>query len=97
MHCSGLVSTPCSLLFFKLPIINLLLKTVLLLHLSDSFVHVNCHCFMFLRSMMQCWCGPDRSVHHTQYRAGADALRGSGGHLPDGQNAENPAASHGAD
>lgn len=52
---------------------------------------------MFLFSMMQCWRGSDRSLHHAQYRAGADALRGRGGHLPDGQNAKNPAASHGAD
>lgn len=65
-----------------------------------AMIRLFCICkvfFLLLFSMMQCWCGADRSLHHTQYRAGADALRGRGGYLPDGQNAENPAASHGAD
>lgn len=45
----------------------------------------------------QRWSRQDWRVHHAQYSPGEDALRGGGGHLPDGQDAEDTAASHGAD
>jgi len=47
--------------------------------------------------MLQCWSGADRRVHHPQHRAGADAVRGGGRHVPDREDATDTAASHGAD
>lgn len=45
----------------------------------------------------QCWCGADRCVHHPEYRPGEDEVRGSGGRLPDCQDASDSEAGHGAD
>lgn len=42
----------------------------------------------------QRWGGPDRRVHHPQHSAGADEVRGGGGHLPDGQDAAHPETRH---
>lgn len=44
--------------------------------------------------LLQRWSGPDRRVHHPQYRAGEDEVRGRGGHLPDRQDAAHPEARH---
>lgn len=49
------------------------------------------------RLPLQRRCGQDRRLHHAQHRAGADAVRRRGGHLPDGEDAADPEASHGAD
>lgn len=46
---------------------------------------------------VQCWGWAHRRVHHTQHCAGEDALRGRGGHVPDGEDLADAAASHGAD
>nr|KAF6481670.1 protein tyrosine phosphatase receptor type S [Molossus molossus] len=46
---------------------------------------------------LQCRRGQDWRLHHAQHRPGADAVRGRGGHLPDGEDAADPAAGHGAD
>lgn len=40
---------------------------------------------------------PDWRLHHAQHRAGEDALRRCGGHLPDGEDVANPAAGDGPD
>lgn len=45
----------------------------------------------------QRWGRAHRCVHHAQHRAGEDALRGGGGHVSDGEDLADAAASHGAD
>lgn len=46
---------------------------------------------------MQRWGRAHGRVHHAQHRAGEDALRGGGGHVPDGEDLADAAAGHGAD
>ncbi len=48
-------------------------------------------------STKQRWSRKDRCVHHPQHRAGEDEVRGSGGHLPDCQDAAHPEARHRSD
>ena len=45
----------------------------------------------------QRWCRADRRVHLAEHRAGADAVRGGGGCLPDCEDPENTETRHGAD
>lgn len=45
----------------------------------------------------QRWGRAHGRVHHTEHRAGEDALRGGGGHVPDGEDFADAAAGHGAD
>ena len=47
--------------------------------------------------LFQCRGGPDRGLHHPEHCAGEDAVRGRGGHLPDGEDAADAEARHGAD
>lgn len=74
---------------------------------AGKIPHVTTYCFtqkdissyvnkLYMFSSTQCRCGTDWGLHHAKHRAGADALRGCGGHLPNGQNAENATASNGA-
>lgn len=51
---------------------------------------------LYMFSSTQCRCGTDRGLHHAKHRAGANALRRCGGHLPNSQNVENATASNGA-
>ena len=45
----------------------------------------------------QRWRRADRRVHLAEHRAGADAVRGGGGCLPDREDPENTETRHGAD
>ena len=45
----------------------------------------------------QRWRRADRRVHLAEHRAGADAVRGGGGCLPDCEDPQNTATRHGAD
>ena len=45
----------------------------------------------------QCGCRTDGCFHRAEHCAGEDEIRGSGGPLPDRQDAENSETRHGAD
>ena len=47
--------------------------------------------------VLQCWCGAHGGVHHAVPGAGAHAVRGRGGHVPDREDVAHPAARHGTD
>lgn len=56
--------------------------------------------WLFVNSVLplgQRWCRSDRSFHHPQHRLGANEIRGRGGHLSDGEDAEDTETSYGAD
>lgn len=46
---------------------------------------------------LQCGCWANGCLHHPEYRPGENALRRSGGYLPDCQNAAHAETGHGAD
>ena len=81
----------------QVPVLHELGTLALLLGALQSFAGAGGSLMTPLAPSAQRWGWAHRRVHHTQHRAGEDALRGGGGHVPDGEDLEDAAASHGAD